>query len=171
MENKEEIFRAWLKKYVKEDKKVTGRQLSKRLNVTPPTVTAWHSGRKNYKGEKYFPHIPFDVQKKIIEMVGIPEDQILTEGRKILSIKNTDREDDKCDTCSENVFKLNDPLEAEHLSIIRKFKNKHMACTLNRYLVELEDLDDGEFAGVVSDVKRKIETLRNSKKRAANGED
>ena len=77
MENKEEIFRAWLKKYVKEDKKITGRELSQKLGVTPPTVTAWHSGRKNEKGKKYFPHIPDEIQNKIEEITGIPEHQIL----------------------------------------------------------------------------------------------
>lgn len=177
MENDEEIFRAWLRKYVKEDKKITGVEISKKLKVPPPTVTAWHSGRKNYKGVKYFPQIPFDVREKIVEITGVSSEIIMKEGREILFPKDkttTLEQPEACPTCQknkDNIFQLNGPLEAEHLGIIRRFKNKYLACTLNELLVELEALDDGELACVVSNVKKKIEALKATKKRTANGDE
>jgi len=73
---------------------------------------------------------------------------------------------------SENgVFKLNDPLEAEHLSIIRQFKNKDMACAINKKLVELEALDSTALAEIVVEIIKKIEAAREAKKRTSNGED
>ena len=69
-----------------------------------------------------------------------------------------------------NVFKLNDPLDAEHLKITRQFKNKHMACSINRALVELESLDDAAFAKVFLIIKEKIEEARELKKRPAANE-
>lgn len=172
MENEEEIFRAWLKKYVKEDKKITGRKISKKLNVTPPTVTAWHSGRKNYKGEKYFPHIPFEAREKIIKITGVSHNQIFKEGRDILSSRGQKTTGTHpCETCSGNIFKINNALEGKHLSIIRQFKNKELACVINEKLVELESLDQTALAEIIVEIKAKIKEAESTKKRTANGED
>ena len=53
--------------------------------------------------------------------------------------------------------------------IVRRFKNKHMACTLNRYLVELEALDDTAFAEIIIEIKNKIKEAQAEKKRTTNG--
>ena len=181
MEKEMEIFRAWLQKYVNEDKKITGVTLAKKIKEkgfksSKATISAYVTGRL-VNEERKFTKIPIDVRKAIVEIVGITKDQILKEGQKILSLKeknSTEREDDECLTCQknkDNVFKINDPLEAEHLKIIRQFRNKHMACTLNKYLVELEALDDTALAEIVVDIKNKLKEAKVSKKRTANGEE
>lgn len=72
---------------------------------------------------------------------------------------------------NNNVFKLNDSLEAEYLSLIRQFKNKYMVRTITRQLVELEALDDTAFAEIIVEIKNKIKEAQTLKKRPrANGE-
>lgn len=173
MENEEEIFRAWLKKYVKEDKKITGLEISKRLKVTPPTVTAWHSGRKNYKGEKYFPHIPFNAQEKIIEITGVNHDQIMIEGRKILS---PNAESDIEQRLLEIEKRLESPaclITERHRKVIDGFIQKELALEINEELSALERLNPSqlkEILGIIRDRKFRIEQEL-AKKRTSNGED
>ena len=151
MENKLEIFAIGVEKARKNKNWSQAKLASKIKGGNQGTISSWLRGRTKFPEKRL---------SEFAQVFGLTIEEILQIGR-----------DELDEHTNNNVFKLNDPLEAEHLSIIRKFKNKHMACTLNRYLVELEDLDDGELACVVADVKKKIEALRNSKKRTANGED
>ena len=158
-----EIFVAGVNK-IRKIQGLTQEQLAEKIpGGKRGTVSSWLRGRTRMADER---KIDFSIA------LGVSIDEIMEVGRKEQS-KNvkTDTNGDHCDTCPEKVFKLNEPLEGKHLSIIRKFKNKHMACTLNELLVELEALDDSELACVVADVKNRIKELKNStKKRTANGE-
>lgn len=106
-------------------------------------------------------------QLKLIEAIkkilGHNEDYIIQKG----SIEK------KQETIEDNrtIFKLNDSLEAEHLSIIRQFKNKDLACSINRQLVELEALDSTALAEIIVEIKKKIKETKAAKKRTSNGEE
>jgi len=81
MENEQEIFRAWLFKIVKKDKTITGRELAAQIGVKEPTLTAYHSGRKDEAGEKKFPVIPFDKRKLILKITETAHEQMMKIGR------------------------------------------------------------------------------------------
>jgi len=151
MENKLKIFARGVEKARKNKNWSQAKLAAKIKGGNQGTISSWLRGRTKFPEKR---------MNEFANVFGLTIEEILQIGR-----------DEIGETKNNNVFKLNDPLEAEHLSIIRKFKNKHMACTLNELLVELEALDDSELACVVADVKNKIKTLKSSKKRAANGED
>lgn len=84
MENKTELFRAWLRKYVKEDRKITAVELADKLGMTDSVrISHYHSGRVDH-GNRTYPKIPYKIMEQIVEIVGIPYEQILEEGRNIL---------------------------------------------------------------------------------------
>ncbi len=169
MENEMEIFRAWLQKYVQKDRRIKGVVLASKLGISKASVSSYITGRI-INGERKFTQIPFEIREKIIEITGISHDRIMKEGREILSPNNRVINETITDSMGleddNNLFKLNDPLEAEHLSVIRQFKNKDMACSINKKLVELEALDSTSFAEIIVEIKRKIDEAKALKKRS-----
>lgn len=173
MENEMEIFRAWLQKYVQKDGRIKSTTLAKELGTSKSTVSAYITGRM-INGERKFTQIPFKVREKIIEITGVSHEKIMKTGREILSPQKRIINETIIDSMGldddNNIFKLNNSLEAEYLSVIRQFKNKDMACSINKKLVELEALDSTAFAEIIVEIKNKIKEVRALKKRpAANG--
>ena len=77
MEDEQKIFRAWLYKIVKKDKTITGRKLAKKIGVKEPTLTAYHSGRKDETGEKKFPVIPIDKRNAILSVTKTSDKEMM----------------------------------------------------------------------------------------------
>lgn len=84
MENETEIFRAWLKKYVKIDRRITGSKLAEKIGVKPPQITHYHSGRTD-NGNRTYPEIPFEIKEAILEATQTPFHRMKEIGRKELA--------------------------------------------------------------------------------------
>jgi len=139
------------------------------LKGTQGSISSYFTGRTR-------PKEPMPIMKAIAENAfEITYEEVLQIGREeqvkrskksngVLDETITDAMEVKDDN---NVFKLNDLLEAEHLSVIRQFKNKDMACSINKKLVELEALDSIAFAEIIVEIKKKIDEAKATKKRSA----
>ncbi|RLB86483.1 MAG: hypothetical protein DRH26_17195 [Deltaproteobacteria bacterium] len=81
MEDELKVFRAWLYKYVKKDKKITGKKLASLIGVSGPTLTSYHSGRTD-EGVTSFPNISFKKRKLILEATNTPHEEMMKTGRQ-----------------------------------------------------------------------------------------
>ena len=174
MENETEIFRAWLKKYVKNDKQLTGLEIAQATGVKPPTVTAWHSGRKNDKGKLYYPRIPFKAIEAIVKLSKIPYKQILEEGRSLLKPKTNNLTGDDIknivkDEVLKYIPKTNRQANDFEKHILTKHKNRisdfpeecqNKAYEINDKLIEISKIDP-EYLEELDDVlKAKLKRLK-----------
>nr|WP_321399392.1 helix-turn-helix transcriptional regulator [uncultured Desulfobacter sp.] len=120
------------------------------------TVSSWLRGRTK---------LPSDRMDDFSVALCVSMDEIMAAGREAKTFEENKKKEakyntDNKETNSDNVFKINDPIEAEHLSVIRKFKNKSLACSVNKKLVELESLDDTALAEIVVEINKKIKELK-----------
>lgn len=151
MENKLEIFARGIEKARKNKNWSQAKLASKIKGGNQGTISSWLRGRTK------FPEKRLDEFAQVFEMT---IEEILQLGRG-----------EPTATTNNNIFKLNDQLEAEHLSVIRQFKNKDLACSINKKLVELEALDSTALAEIIVEIKNKINEAKAAKKRTANGKE
>jgi len=171
MDNEPKIFAAWLRKFIKDDKKITAKALAKKINCDPTTISSYIRGRTQPG---------YDARKAILDVTKISREQMMAEGKAVLEIsKHQDPEIEK--RLLELEKRLNQNKEAQrtditterHRNVIEKFRDKELALKLNEILLEIEKMDSSalkEAETVLSLLKIKIEQ-EYSKKRAANGED
>ncbi len=169
MENEPKIFAAWLKKFIKDDKKITAKALAKKINCDPTTISSYIRGRTQPG---------YEVRKAILDITSVPHEKMMADGRAAL-VKPNDPAIEK--RLSELEKRLNQGKETlrtdiateRHRKVIDKFKDKDLALKLNEILLEIEQMDNSalkEAETVLSLLKIKIEQ-ESTKKRAANGED
>jgi len=184
MEPEMEIFRAWLQKYVNEDKKITGVSLAdklkkKELKSSKATVSAYVSGRLIY-GERKFTKIPFEIRQAISEIVNIPYKQILKEGSEILSLKpasDIEKRLQKLESqYSSTIQSQGKPLDMVtelHRNLIDKFRQKKLAYELNELLLEIERINPESLKSALETLELiKIKAEQEAaKKRTVNGND
>lgn len=192
MENEVEIFRAWLKKYIKQDKKMKGAELASKVGLRPPQISHYHSGRVD-NGVRSFPHIPFEMRQSILEATGTSYDQMLEAGRKELSAQSAPPEDWE-DTIKSTVraeLEANLPSfsiqaqskependiqrykslkNAKHHEIVDKFRHSNLAEKINHLLLEL-DQKGGErwLKRVERYVKAELEDLSEEEEESKTG--
>lgn len=171
MDNEPKIFAAWLKKFIKDDKKITAKALAKEINCDPTTISSYIRGRTQPG---------YDVRVAILEVTKISHEQMMTEGKAILARpKHDEPEIEK--RLSELEKRLSQKEEyprtdittERHRQVIERFRQKELALKINEELAELEDLDKDKLLSVLDYIqyqKKKI-VEESSKKRTANGED
>ena len=106
MENEVEIFRAWLSKYLKVDKVITGAELAKKIGIPSPRLSQYHSGRTD-GGLRTFPTIPFDVREKILKAVDLPYEEVLKTGKRELKLRRLSEKYSSNDSALPNVNEAN----------------------------------------------------------------
>jgi len=156
MENDVEIFRAWLRKYVKVDKKIKAKDLADKIGIPSPRISQYHSGRVD-NGVRTFPNISYDLRIKILEATGVRASEMLEIGRKELESKNQisgdieERVSALESLIPEGKLKKSDyktDLEkhilSKHQELVPKFPSEHadIAYEINCNLLELTKLID-----------------------------
>jgi hypothetical protein len=149
-QNETEIFRAWLRKVIKDDrnlmilgKKVPAKQLAKLLKISEAALTGYHSGRNNPKGERRFPKIPLNIQREILRLTGTSRDEMMRIGQEALKpspsrgelISITDSRIDR------RVSQNNIPKLAHLRRRALEFDDLTLGTELVRALIEIEKLD------------------------------
>jgi transcriptional regulator with XRE-family HTH domain len=150
MENEEKIFRAWLKRHVKIDKKITGKKLSELTGIKGPSITSYHSGRV-IDGERIWPTISFEKRVAILQATGVSYEEMIRIGKKELEsdpalskeeIKAYFKEFVKEAGWGETNPPLPTDLATErHRQLLEKFKQKELALKINQLLVEIEEIN------------------------------
>jgi hypothetical protein len=175
MENDEKIFRAWLKKHVKIDRKITGKKLSERTGIKGPSITSYHSGRI-IDGERVWPSIPFDKRVSILKATGVSYEDMMRIGKNELESEGVpDREGIKAyvrellsETSKEGSSKKIISIDQKHAEIIKKFQNRDMALAINQELLDLESIDPDKLKSVLDFIRwQKKEAEEAAKKRDA----
>lgn len=177
MENEEEVFRAWLYKFVKKDKIIKGNSLAKKIGVTNPTLSGYHSGRM-IDGERKFPAIPFKVRQAILAATGVTHEEMMEIGRaelntgekykfdseqivsdvvKVLEKRNliahTDlNEENPCQVCS-----ITDPVLKKHHDLLDQFPEeiKEKALEMNEKAVKLARLSPEALQDIIDYIELK----------------
>lgn len=172
-----ELFRAWLRKYVKEDRKITGKKLASKLGIKNSVrISHYHSGRVD-NGVRTFPNIPFEIRKKIVEITGVPYEEALEKGRQILNPQpkeDIENRLSKLEAALPSLSNSNKPVDMItelHRNLIDKFKNKKLALELNQLLIEIEKIDPDSLKSAYEAlylVKIKAEREAQKKRPAAN---
>jgi len=188
MENEMEIFRAWLKKAVKDDKIIKGNVLAKRLDIPATRISYYHSGRVD-NGTRTYPAIPFEIREKILKITNTPYDEMMQIGRETLQPKATVTQ-----LTGEEIIKLiqgevikqtrqpgtstgedskpgnsilnieNDhPALKKHYRLLRQFPNPEKALELNSLAVDLTKIEPGEIDKVINFIKERLEFQRTIK--------
>lgn len=171
MDNEPKIFAAWLKKFIKDDKKITAKALAKKINCDPTTISSYIRGRTQPG---------YNVRKAILEVTKISHEQMMKEGKEILA-KPTHNEPEIEKRLSELEKRLSQKEECprtditteRHRQVIERFRQKELALKINEELAELEDLDKDKLLSVLDYIqyqKKKI-VEESSKKRTSNGEE
>ena len=75
MEDESKFFVAWLIKFIKINKKITGKNLAEKIGVSQPTVAGYMSGRTKPN---------FKIRQAILKATGVSHEEMLQEGRKQL---------------------------------------------------------------------------------------
>lgn len=189
MENEQEIFRAWLYKIVKQDKIITGRELSAQVGIKEPTLSAYHSGRVIY-GERKFPVVPFEIRKAILKITKTSYEDMLEAGRQELQPKVTpltgediknlihgevDKRFDAVTTAPQNDLEKRKTLKNQpHHDLVDKFRNPELAYELNEKIYEIEGLSAESLEELNDFLDTKLKRLRKNKpqedqKKTSNG--
>ena len=171
MENKREIFAIGVDQARKNKNWSQKKLASKIMGGNQGTISSWLRGRTKFPEER-FEEFASVFNTTIADLLQVGrEEQTKQAANSTKTIFNEVVSDSMGLEENNNVFKLNDSLEAEYLSLIRQFKNKYMVRTITRQLVELEALDDTAFAEIIVEIKNKIKEAQTLKKRPrANGE-
>lgn len=171
MENILEIFVAGVNR-IRSIKGLTQEQLANKIpGGKRGTVSSWLRGRTRFPKER-MADFSTALNIPVEEIIKVGREEQAKRGQNSNQIINETMADSMAFKDDNNIFQLNNSLEAEYLSIIRQFKNKHMVCSITRKLVELEALDDTALAEIIVEIKNKIEKAQVAKKRTtANGTD
>jgi transcriptional regulator with XRE-family HTH domain len=162
MENETEIFTAWLRRYLKKDKVLTGKKLASLIGCFPSTITSYLNKRTSPD---------FKVQAKIQRAVNIPRKKILEIGRHELNSQNhlEDRIaklEAQLPSLQTAVTSTNDieiqkaKKNARHHEIIDQFKNHKLATEINIKLVELEQYSEEELKGIQDIIDSRLKRWR-----------
>lgn len=173
MDNEPKIFAAWLKKFIKDDKKITARALAKKISCDPTTISSYIRGRTQ---------AGYDVRTTILDITNVTKEEMIAEGKAALEATKQNKPEiekrlselEKRLSQGEESHKIDITTE-RHRKVINNFKDKDMALKLNEMLLEIEKMDSSalkEAETILSLLKIKVEQeTQNTKKRTANGED
>jgi hypothetical protein len=178
MEDEQKIFRAWLYKIVKKDKTITGRKLAKKIGVKEPTLTAYHSGRKDETGEKKFPVIPIDKRNAILSVTKTSDKEMMEAGRQeIVPPQNIDQKieakvDAKFKEYTANIqtatgqLKTNgdiidfkNPDQVRHHQLLNKFPNTKEALEMNELALEYVQKDPNAIKELIKYIKYQMSQI------------
>jgi transcriptional regulator with XRE-family HTH domain len=101
--------------------------------------------------------------KILTEFLDVSQDELLDLGREQLtSHKDEIREMIKAELADQ----VPDRITREHQELVSKFQDKEAGKEANNYLLELEELDPDVFYGMIYQMKKKVQILREKKKTA-----
>jgi hypothetical protein len=172
-----EIFRAWLRKYIKEDKRMKGKVLAALVGVSAQQMSYYHSGRVD-NGVRSFPNIPYKIRTKILETTDTSREEMLElGGQELLSVKqgpdlfkavdklHKDMEEIKDRVEQHEAEKANkienfeDRKNAKHHNIIDEFNDQELATEINTILVKIEKKSRRGLKKMLKVVKAELEDL------------
>lgn len=150
MENETKIFVAWLIKYVKKDKRITGRKLAQKIECDPTTISSYV--RRRTKPD-------YETRSRILNALGISHDEMMSIGRSELSAS--------IPTPTMTATATNTPPETsqiadisqKHHGIIDQFEDKERATRINEMLVQIEKIDDDELEEIQDLIAAKLKKL------------
>lgn len=130
MENKQKIFTAWLKRYIKIDKKTTGKRLAALIDVDPSTISSYIRYRTKPNSE---------IMESILKATKVDHDKMLKEGAEQLEIERLKEKE------QNNMVEFNSKIEKEHYEVIKRFKDSETAKDFNDVLVRLEKISPAKY--------------------------
>jgi transcriptional regulator with XRE-family HTH domain len=171
MKNDEEIFRAWLRKYLADNRGMNRKQLAKKLNMSASKLSYILTGRTKESGERYFQKFPFELRQEALAATGVSYAEAIRIGQDELNpIKNDMR--NQIGEIVRNEMKaslaaLRSPPENEnvidldhlHWKVVEKFQQKDKALQINQELVELEAMDPLELNGILQYIETRKEIV------------
>ena len=139
MENELEIFVAWLIKFIKNDKRITGKELALRIGCDPTTISSYI--RRRTKPD-------FDTRIAILNAVGVPYEDMMREGRIKLGNFVTATTPPVTMTAQATTTPapprqktdIEIQLNKNHQEIVGRFEFKELAIEINRTLLEIEKI-------------------------------
>lgn len=169
VETEMEIFRAWLRKVIKTDKnlvidgkRVPAKILAKQLQISEATLTGYHSGRKNPKGEKTFPKIPPDIQREILRLTGTSREEMMRIGGNAANPSPPNGE--LISMTDPRIDRRISPDNLANLARLRRraleFENQILGNDLVRSLIEIEKTDLVSLKEIKDILEVKLKYLR-----------
>ena len=180
MEDEIKIFRAWLRKIVKEDKTIKGNVLAKRIEIPATRISYYHSGRVD-NGVRTYPMIPFEIREKILDITNTPSEEMMRIGREELrpkatplsgediikliegevtkQIKEPIKNPGEKEKPNNSVLNIeNDhPALKEQYRLLRQFPDHEKALELHSLAVDLTKIEPGEIDKVINFIRERIE--------------
>lgn len=149
MKNEEEIFRAWLKKYLNDGGGLNGKQLADAMDISSSRLSYIVKGRKKETGERYFPKFPFDLRQAALKATGVAYEAAVQIGQEERNPIKDDMKDQIGETVRNELRALMPGLtcqansnittiEQEHVKVIQQFQQKELALEINQLLLAVE---------------------------------
>jgi transcriptional regulator with XRE-family HTH domain len=158
MDDNTEIFRHWLHKVIKKDKRITGKQLAALVKCDPSTISSYIRFRTRPD---------HSMQEAIKAELHVTDQEVTAQGRAEMNATlpavtghGTASEQPPASphrraTDTGNMVEL-----SEHQIMVTRFKDKARGKHLNELLLEIEELDPGALDEVTGILRVKIDTLR-----------
>jgi transcriptional regulator with XRE-family HTH domain len=144
MADQTEIFRHWLHKVIKKDKRITGKKLAELAKCDPSTISSYIRFRTRPD---------YATQEIIKALLGATDQEVTEQGEAEIAQKTTTQS-----TASEqpeaNVLVL------EHQKMIERFKDKSRGKYLNTLLLEIEELDPDALDEIADNLQNRLKYLR-----------
>jgi transcriptional regulator with XRE-family HTH domain len=144
MADQTEIFRHWLHKVIKKDKRITGKKLAELAKCDPSTISSYIRFRTRPD---------YATQEIIKALLGATDQEVTEQGEAEIAQKTT-TQSTAPEQPESNVLVL------EHQKVITLFKDQARGKYLNELLVEIEDLAPDELDEVAGLLERKVDRLR-----------
>jgi len=129
--NETKIFVAWLIKYIKKDKRITGKELARRVGCDPTTISS-------YKRRRTKPD--YEMRCKILKAVDMPYEKMMEEGRRELKAAPPSLPIPTHPQPTPNRPKtdLEKQIEKDCKKIMRTFKYRDLVIEIAKTLLEIE---------------------------------
>ena len=179
MEDEGKIFRAWLKKYLRDDGGMTGRALAEKIGISAQRFSQYHSGRVD-NGLRTYPKIPDKIRQAILDATNTPYSEMFETGKAELIPAAADYAKNHLEELSAmiienirkaqtepNIIDYQNPHKVNHHKKINEFINQEKALNMNSLAVYLEQLEPAELDRAIEYFKERIavqEALKGVKK-------
>lgn len=134
MENELEIFVAWLIKYIKDDKRITGKKLAGLVSCDPTTISSYI--RRRTKPD-------FDMRVNILKVLDVDYNEMLKGGRAVMSFKpppQTNAPPNQKPTCQEKLNDLQKKQDQNFWGLMNEYQDRKSALEINKMIIEIEKM-------------------------------
>jgi hypothetical protein len=175
MKNEEKIFRAWLKRYLKDGGGLNRKQLAEKMDISASKLCYILTGRNRENGERYFQSFSFDLRQAALKATGVSYETAVRIGQEELLPVKENMPSGFWEVVRKEIQASLPPppgensrspgpdppvVLSEHQKKVEKFKDKGWGEYVNTILLEIEELDPEAKEEITDILEAKLKSAR-----------